>query len=117
MLVSSVSFFFFFNDTATTEIYTLSLHDALPISALAVQLDQHGDLAAQDLRHDRYGHVVDRPDLVALEAVEVGHVPAGDEDDGSLLEARMLVGQPCRLETVHFRHADMQQSHGTFLGP
>src|SRR5207249_8147667 len=28
---SSTSFFFFFNDTATTEIYTLSLHDALPI--------------------------------------------------------------------------------------
>src|SRR2546422_7368762 len=28
---SSMSFFFFFNDTATTEIYTLSLHDALPI--------------------------------------------------------------------------------------
>src|SRR6266550_6800508 len=25
-----ISFFFFFNDTATTEIYTLSLHDALP---------------------------------------------------------------------------------------
>ena len=28
--------FFFFNDTATTEIYTLSLHDALPISYAAV---------------------------------------------------------------------------------
>src|SRR5258706_13643760 len=28
---SSSSIFFFFNDTATTEIYTLSLHDALPI--------------------------------------------------------------------------------------
>src|SRR5256884_4184949 len=28
----SLSFFFFFNDTATTEIYTLSLHDALPIT-------------------------------------------------------------------------------------
>src|SRR5258708_32574587 len=28
---SSVFYFFFFNDTATTEIYTLSLHDALPI--------------------------------------------------------------------------------------
>src|SRR3712207_7217972 len=27
-----MQFFFFFNDTATTEIYTLSLHDALPIS-------------------------------------------------------------------------------------
>src|SRR2546430_17723801 len=28
---SFLSLFFFFNDTATTEIYTLSLHDALPI--------------------------------------------------------------------------------------
>src|SRR5438045_7978167 len=32
-LVCAFCFFFFFNDTATTEIYTLSLHDALPISA------------------------------------------------------------------------------------
>src|SRR2546430_4045270 len=31
--MSRHSFFFFFNDTATTEIYTLSLHDALPISS------------------------------------------------------------------------------------
>src|SRR2546427_9512725 len=31
MQVRSLLFFFFFNDTATTEIYTLSLHDALPI--------------------------------------------------------------------------------------
>src|SRR5215204_7519375 len=30
--LTSPSIFFFFNDTATTEIYTLSLHDALPIS-------------------------------------------------------------------------------------
>src|SRR5436190_3190024 len=30
-----LSSFFFFNDTATTEIYTLSLHDALPISRRA----------------------------------------------------------------------------------
>src|SRR3712207_8577688 len=29
--------FFFFNDTATTEIYTLSLHDALPISGLRAE--------------------------------------------------------------------------------
>src|SRR5258708_39276914 len=31
--------FFFFNDTATTEIYTLSLHDALPISLLPACAD------------------------------------------------------------------------------
>src|SRR5258708_25103606 len=33
ILPPPVSLFFFFNDTATTEIYTLSLHDALPISS------------------------------------------------------------------------------------
>src|SRR2546422_2562415 len=32
------STFFFFNDTATTEIYTLSLHDALPISTAWARL-------------------------------------------------------------------------------
>src|SRR5438552_12314793 len=32
-----LSFFFFFNDTATTEIYTLSLHDALPIFFFPIQ--------------------------------------------------------------------------------
>ena len=31
MLVPFITFCFFFNDPATTEIYTLSLHDALPI--------------------------------------------------------------------------------------
>src|SRR5260221_5232042 len=39
MLMSNSSFFFF-NDTATTEIYTLSLHDALPIFD-----EEHGDEA------------------------------------------------------------------------
>src|SRR5260370_26434 len=37
---SSLLFLFFFNDTATTEIYTLSLHDALPIS-LTVKLSKY----------------------------------------------------------------------------
>src|SRR2546425_12573932 len=39
-----MSLFFFFNDTATTEIYTLSLHDALPISV------GRGLLGREDLR-------------------------------------------------------------------
>src|SRR6266542_6755408 len=33
-------FFFFFNDTATTEIYTLSLHDALPIASHRIRADR-----------------------------------------------------------------------------
>src|SRR5256886_4104750 len=47
--------FFFFNDTATTEIYTLSLHDALPIYHRADADDdaQHREERAQLVRADR----------------------------------------------------------------
>src|SRR3712207_8790290 len=50
MLLTSLFVFFFFNDTATTEIYTLSLHDALPICPAA------GPRKVTDgrRRHDRY---------------------------------------------------------------
>src|SRR3712207_8166923 len=37
-------FFFFFNDTATTEIYTLSLHDALPIYGSGERVEEVTDL-------------------------------------------------------------------------
>src|SRR2546422_7091641 len=47
-------FFFFFNDTATTEIYTLSLHDALPIWRRAglgggIERPHHGGLDLEQL--------------------------------------------------------------------
>src|SRR3712207_7965095 len=46
-----MSCFFFFNDTATTEIYTLSLHDALPISPAAATGQPRGaqvDISGSD---------------------------------------------------------------------
>src|SRR3712207_6997532 len=46
------TFLFFFNDTATTEIYTLSLHDALPIyaaAALEAVRQQDFDLVVSDI--------------------------------------------------------------------
>src|SRR5215208_8114616 len=46
LLFSLFAVFFFFNDTATTEIYTLSLHDALPIWLLGSS-DYSAQLAAQ----------------------------------------------------------------------
>src|SRR6266542_4356588 len=46
MIFLSFKFFFFFNDTATTEIYTLSLHDALPINPQEY-LDTRGRDAVQ----------------------------------------------------------------------
>src|SRR3712207_8512362 len=46
--------FFFFNDTATTEIYTLSLHDALPICpAVIAELRAGRTLIVEDFLADR----------------------------------------------------------------
>src|SRR3712207_7538693 len=50
-------FFFFFNDTATTEIYTLSLHDALPISREVV--NRHNCGAVNSLPDARWLHFND----------------------------------------------------------
>src|SRR6266581_4573640 len=49
ILIISICIFFFFNDTATTEIYTLSLHDALPICSTSVApcSSGHGAAAAR----------------------------------------------------------------------
>src|SRR5256885_5707449 len=58
--MSHLSFFFFFNDTATTEIYTLSLHDALPIyDILDVVADSAtlGKTAGKDAANDKPTYV------------------------------------------------------------
>src|SRR5689334_24635290 len=55
--------FFFFNDTATTEIYTLSLHDALPIWQhvhVGEEVDVLGDRGHRPDRHPAVGPVRER---------------------------------------------------------
>src|SRR2546427_11534508 len=74
--------FFFFNDTATTEIYTLSLHDALPISS---QTACQGDGAAlQALRRPRRPHLQGVGEARRLRGVEAGpdHGAGGDHGRG-----------------------------------
>src|SRR5579871_7046981 len=66
----AVEFFFFFNDTATTEIYTLSLHDALPISLEALpqmgrqQGCQHGATAGGRRSEEHTSELQSRRELV-----------------------------------------------------
>src|SRR5256885_7563349 len=85
----SLSFFFFFNDTATTEIYTLSLHDALPISHLRAdrgrRAGRHTGRGRRHLRGPpgrRQGQ--DRPELRAV-------LPLRSEEHTSELQS------PCNL--------------------
>src|SRR2546426_9290915 len=55
----TLSVFFFFNDTATTEIYTLSLHDALPICSVRGRRLEHAGANRRrqpELEYSSAGH-------------------------------------------------------------
>src|SRR2546425_4015668 len=81
----SCFFFFFFNDTATTEIYTLSLHDALPISG-------SWPVAASRLVDARPGHR--RARGVAVPRASEPGLPRSEEHTSELQSLAYLV---CRL--------------------
>src|SRR5438876_10121464 len=67
ILNPSISIFFFFNDPATTEIYTLSLHDALPISFGVSHLAPIGSAPQLVVGHRRItGEVVSREGIEPL---------------------------------------------------
>src|SRR5256885_16711797 len=70
------SFFFFFNDTATTEIYTLSLHDALPIFGFHKQMDNRIKLLEEILSFRMQGVEFDNGDMYVD-----GHKAASDVRD------------------------------------
>src|SRR2546430_13281947 len=91
---------FFFNDTATTEIYTLSLHDALPISrrgSAAGPPSRGGGAAGAGLRVCRLGRVRgERASFPALARARRGGVRSGrsEEHTSELQSQSNLV---CRL--------------------
>src|SRR5256884_99081 len=74
------SFFFFFNDTATTEIYTLSLHDALPISS-AVTAGAAITPAVQVTAEDALGNT--DPTFTGNVTVALGANPSGGALSGT----------------------------------
>src|SRR5256885_6320568 len=73
-------FFFFFNDTATTEIYTLSLHDALPIFDHEVRHGEPRGPAAQRL--DDLEALLDRGAKVLRPRHLIAHVDVVGPDAG-----------------------------------
>src|SRR3712207_7749985 len=82
--LTDLYFFFFFNDTATTEIYTLSLHDALPICLrLPARPSQGRERRLSRLPRRRQR----RP--------AGGHLPPRSEEHTSELQSRQYL--VCRL--------------------
>src|SRR5258707_8739780 len=106
-----ITFFFFFNDTATTEIYTLSLHDALPISQprqhpgdedeSGRELERHPErdpFVFQPRSEEHTSELQSRQYLVCRLLLEKKNDPEGTrgrgEDGRSVLKTRDHRGEP-----------------------
>src|SRR5271167_5261478 len=81
------SYFFFFNDTATTEIYTLSLHDALPIfvslsHARAAEKHPSQSLLPRVRSEEHTSELQSRFDLVCRLLLEKKKQSCGEPPDG-----------------------------------
>src|SRR5436190_16991914 len=90
--------FFFFNDTATTEIYTLSLHDALPISVSRLGGDGEGELfgaerpspLGRDRSEEHTSELQSHSDLVCRLLLEKKKKKKNDRNGGSTFRSRIL---------------------------
>src|SRR3712207_8094424 len=96
-----ITLLIFFNDTATTEIYTLSLHDALPIFRARPLLAQievghvAGAVRQQVLDRDPLPALVLEFRDEARDRVVQAHLPARSEEHTSELQSRQYL--VCRL--------------------
>src|SRR3712207_8209734 len=109
----SSKMYFFFNDTATTEIYTLSLHDALPIFNVL-----RGNAAMHDEELRRRRDVTDRREI--FYGIERRFLMQRSEEHTSELQSRQYL--VCRLLLVkkykilpvnllrHYQHDDTLHS-------
>src|SRR2546430_14401116 len=89
---------FFFNDTATTEIYTLSLHDALPISIFSNLL-----LAAKQMEnshesaHEKVLKYLRRLDMVDQAQLYPAQISGGQRSEEHTSELQSQSNIVCRL--------------------
>src|SRR5438093_1701764 len=91
---SDLSILFFFNDTATTEIYTLSLHDALPIYRAHDDVELLGVERRDHAGPRRVDEVGLHAEALAEDLGEVHVVPRSEEHTSELQSLTNLV---CRL--------------------
>src|SRR3712207_7110250 len=91
--------FFFFNDTATTEIYTLSLHDALPISIIpSVDEDDRKEMVYEKLYQEHFLDVNEVQYIyydVIYESAQYETIFCRSEEHTSELQSRQYL--VCRL--------------------
>src|SRR5258708_25038028 len=105
MIVLHLRIFFFFNDTATTEIYTLSLHDALPISRSSCR-------RAAGSRARRAASAPRSPPTAALPASRRSEEHTSELQSPDHLVCRLLLEKK-KIQIVALRVAPICQSLST----
>src|SRR5258708_20904617 len=104
---------FFFNDTATTEIYTLSLHDALPISSSPLSAscflscDIANAIAALRTMLNPIREMADLSSVIGLRSEE--HTSELQSPDH--LVCRLLLEKKKKNHTLHTRYEQVHQEH------
>src|SRR5688572_31974456 len=98
--------FFFFNDTATTEIYTLSLHDALPISTAGMRPSASGKVKIAG----------NKDGTITAFAIDCHGTPRSEEHTSELqsqsnLVCRLLLEKKKNKTTFHARSVSAQALH------
>src|SRR3712207_3416033 len=84
-------FFFFFNDTATTEIYTLSLHDALPIAIRELSMESRMTVCNMSIEWGAKAGLI-APDQTTFDYIEGRpEAPKGADWDAAVAHWRTLV--------------------------
>src|SRR6266540_879 len=105
------AFFFFFNDTATTEIYTLSLHDALPI--LEVGFERLAEVQEEILWLCEAAHAPVIWATQVLEGMATKGAPSRAEVSDAVMSGRaecvMLNKGPYIVETVRFLNGILER--------
>src|SRR5260221_7300208 len=99
--------FFFFNDTATTEIYTLSLHDALPIwfELGGDELTEFGGVGTGGIHHHGAG------DDVALVGGVFGEAGGDEIGMGQQVDVEGRADGPCRSHRQDRKSTRLNSSH------
>jgi hypothetical protein len=89
--------------------------ELLQLTAALVELDEHCDFAAQDLRNDWHRDVVDGSDLITLELIKGRYLESGNKNNRRLFEARMSTNEPRYFKSIYVRHVDVEQYRGEIL--
>src|SRR5262249_36794405 len=91
------------------------LVELFELPGFAIELGEDPDLGAQHFGNDRHRNVIDRAHFIGAQAIDVGQMDGGNEDDRGALKARVLADHRRQLEAVELGHAHVHEDDGNVM--